>query len=95
MSYTATKWENRDKVKGIVGTKLNADNMNKIEEGIVAIDDALSKLAGQITPEQLSLLANVSTSLTTLQGHLDTLEADFKAHVHSNVVGDTTGEVIA
>ena len=87
MSYQALKWVDRDKSKGITGTKLNAENLNRIEDGIVALEAALADLttkasALNLTDEQIKAISN-----------LPTLEAKFEAHVHSNEAGDTTGGV--
>lgn len=99
MSYTKTVWENRDAANNIAGTKLNAEHMNNIETGIEALDTAVSNLTTQVnaidlTPEQLEVLSSVSTNLQTVQDGLNLLKTQFEAHVHSNVVGETTGPVI-
>jgi hypothetical protein len=96
MAYVATTWVNRDKDQE--GTKLNADNLNHIEEGISTLDTALSNLATTVsglnlTEEQLALLTNVSNSLKDVQDGLNALSAKFEAHVHSNEAGDVTGPV--
>ncbi len=96
--YAKTAWENRDKANNKPGTKLNAEHMNNIEDGIeklVEVVNAINPATGTgLTDEQLTLLTTVKTSLETVQKDLDTLKAKFEAHVHPNVVGDTTGEVI-
>lgn len=101
MSYTKTIWENRDAANNIAGTKLNAEHMNNIENGIEALNTAVSNLTTQVTtiesgltPEQVTLLETVQGDLATVQNALSSLKAEFDAHVHSNVVGETTGPVI-
>lgn len=99
MAYEVTKWENRDKDNNIKGTALNAKHMNNIENGISALDTAVTHLSGQVasinlTPEQLDQLSHVATSLNDVQNELISLKAEFEAHVHENVVGETTGPVI-
>lgn len=105
MSYQAITWINRDKANNIAGTKLNADNLNHLEQGIGALDTALAQLAVQVdaidpttgtglTDEQSLLLTTVSDSLKTVQDGLTALTEQFNAHVHSNEIGETTGEVV-
>lgn len=105
MSYQSITWVNRDNVNNVTGTKLNADNMNRIEQGIVALDTAVSDLTTQVnaidpatgtglTAEQVTLLNTVSDSLQTVQNGLNLLKTQFESHVHSNEVGETTGPVI-
>lgn len=45
MSFEPLKWVNRDKEAGLTGTKINADNMNHIENGISDLNNALSTIS--------------------------------------------------
>lgn len=88
MPYQALKWVDRDKSKGITGTKLNAENLNRIEDGIVALESALAELTTKasaltLTDAQINAISNIPT-----------LQANFNGHVHSNEAGNTTGEVV-
>jgi len=98
MPYQALKWVDRDKSKNVVGTKLNAENLNHIEDGIVTLDTSLEDLTKAVkglnlTEDQLKALSDISGSVAALQTGLSSLQAKFDAHVHSNEAGDTTGGV--
>lgn len=95
MSYQALKWVDRDKSKNVTGTKLNAANLNNIENGIVALETALGDLTTKasaltLTDDQVKAIADISALKTGLAD----LQAKFDAHVHSNEAGDTTGGVV-
>lgn len=105
MSFEKLQWVNRDKDNGVTGTKLNAANLNRIEDGISTLDTALAALSAQVstidpstgtglTEEQSQLLSSVSQSLKTVQDGLDSLTKKFESHVHSNEAGETTGPVV-
>ncbi|AGF59627.1 hypothetical protein B0P06_006098 [Clostridium saccharoperbutylacetonicum] len=98
MSYQALKWVDRDKSKDIPGTKLNAENLNHIEAGIVTLDNAVADLTKaftglNLTEDQIKALSDISGNVAALQKGLDALQAKFDAHVHSNEAGNTTGGV--
>lgn len=105
MSFEPLKWVNRDKEAGLTGTKINADNMNHIENGISDLNNALAQLAQQVesidsstgtglSAEEKTLLSTVQDSLKTVQDGLDSLTKKFESHVHSNEAGETTGPVV-
>lgn len=98
MSYQAITWVNRDKANNVAGTKLNAENMNRIEQGIKELAEHVAtidpKTGTGLTDDQLKLLTNVKDSLKTVQDGLDSLKKNFEIHVHSNEAGNTTGAVI-
>jgi hypothetical protein len=92
MSYTALTWVDRS--KDTPGTKLNATNLNRIENGIKDLYIALDTITKKVPTEaQLNAISNFSKSVGDLQTGLDQLKTDFNAHVHSNEAGDTTGGV--
>lgn len=77
--YIKTVWIDRDNVNSTPGTKLNATNFNKLEEGLENTDTILSAL---------------EDTVASLQTALETLEQNFNAHVHTNEAGETTGSVV-
>lgn len=77
--YIKTVWADRDNVNNTPGTKLNATNFNKLEEGLQNTDTILSAL---------------EDTVASLQTALETLEQNFNVHVHANEAGETTGSVV-
>jgi hypothetical protein len=104
-AYVKTVWVDRDatdpnNIKH--GTKVNATNLNKLEEALTVVDAAelaLEERVGtletnglpQAVTDEITALQN---SVTTLTNNYNQLLADFQAHVHANEAGDTTGGVI-
>ena len=104
-AYSKTVWVDRnatDPNNIVHGTKVNATNLNKLEEAVAVVDAAeiaLEERVGtletnglpQAVTDEITALQN---AVTTLTNNYNALLADFQAHVHANEAGDTTGAVI-
>jgi len=99
ISYAKTVWKDRDKANNEPGTKLTSEHLTNIEDGIgqlVEAVNAISPATGTgLTSDQVKLLDQVGTRIDAVEKDLAALKSQFEAHVHSNVVGETTGEVVA
>ena len=111
-SYSKTTWVDRnatDPLNVIAGTKLNAANLNKLEQGLADSDAASVALearvltiessgpVGEQTAEITQLISDLNASelaVTALTNVVAQLRADFDKHTHENVVGDVTGPVV-
>jgi hypothetical protein len=94
--YAKTIWVDRDDVNKTPGTKLNAQNFNKLEEGLELTDGIVAQLEAAVAALQTAngTVSSMQTELTTLKNNYDKLKADFDAHVHENGAGATTGAVV-
>lgn len=103
--YTKTVWVDRnatDPQNIVHGTKVNATNLNKLEEAVSVVDAAELALEQRVgTLETAGLpqavtdeITALQTAVNTLTTNYNTLLANFQAHVHANEAGDTTGAVV-
>ena len=94
--YAKTTWVDRDNANNTPGTKLNAQNFNKLEAGLEVCDTSVSALEVAVAALQTSVgtISTLQSKLSALQTDYNKLKADFDAHVHENDAGTTTGPVV-
>jgi prefoldin subunit 5 len=94
--YAKTTWVDRDNVNNTPGTKLNAQNFNKLEQGLEECDSVVVTLEAAVAALQsaTSTISTLQSQLSTLQGQYTQLKSDFDTHVHENDAGTTTGPVV-